>query len=505
LREALASSNTNTPVGNCALSSGPAVNTITFSLPANSVINLDDSLGQLSATTNDVNVVGPGSLTVNGPPTAAINHRVLSIGSITVNLSGMTISGGKEGTAGLSDNGGGIESTGALTLTNVTVTGNTDTSSGGTAIAQGGGIHAQGALTLNNSIVQNNQVSAQAATNNASSVGGGIWVSGPLVIKNSTVQGNTTIAGTTGGGSARADALGGGIRGSDTNSVQIDHSTISGNLATATNPSGTATTAQGGGLIALGSSTGLELTTVAGNRLKVATGSVGPALNGGGVASESGTADSYVSSTIAANGLDPTSSTTGASGLNFYAASGGTKTFVNTIIANPVGSAGSNCGGNSPIATGGTPNVDFPFNGTHPCFTAAFPILNSDPQLGGLGANGGPTATLLPQPTSPVIDQGTAGFQVDAAHDQRGLARPVDFPGLANPFDGSDIGSVEVQQACGGQSTPTSSCTPTATPAANPPAAAPTGLRAGALKKCKKKHSKNARKKCRKRANLLPV
>ena len=51
--------------------------------------------------------------------------------------------------------------------------------------------------------------------------------------------------------------------------------------------------------------------------------------------------------------------------------------------------------------------------------------------------------TMLPAPTSPVVDQGIAVRPTD----QRGVVRPIDFPSIANApgGDGSDIGAVELQ------------------------------------------------------------
>lgn len=68
--------------------------------------------------------------------------------------------------------------------------------------------------------------------------------------------------------------------------------------------------------------------------------------------------------------------------------------------------------------------------------------LTSDPLLGALGDNGGPTPTMAPAPGSPAIDAGSA---FGLTTDQRGLARPSDFLEVANAGDGSDIGAVELQ------------------------------------------------------------
>jgi uncharacterized repeat protein (TIGR02543 family) len=82
--------------------------------------------------------------------------------------------------------------------------------------------------------------------------------------------------------------------------------------------------------------------------------------------------------------------------------------------------------------------------------------LSSDPLLGPLQNNGGPTPTMAPAPTSPAIDAGSA-FSLST--DQRGDPRPLDFSGIANASggDGSDIGAYEWQR-CIGQASPTQAC-----------------------------------------------
>ena len=81
--------------------------------------------------------------------------------------------------------------------------------------------------------------------------------------------------------------------------------------------------------------------------------------------------------------------------------------------------------------------------------------LTADPLLGPLGNNGGPTPTMAPAQNSPAVDAGAA---FGLTRDQRGLARPSDFPNQANAVDGTDIGAVERQvpgaPAAGGGNTP---------------------------------------------------
>ena len=83
--------------------------------------------------------------------------------------------------------------------------------------------------------------------------------------------------------------------------------------------------------------------------------------------------------------------------------------------------------------------------------------LTADPLLGPLQDNGGPTPTMAPAAGSPAIDAGSAS---GLGTDQRGDPRPVDFPALPDAIggDGADIGAVEVQSACTGQSDPSQPC-----------------------------------------------
>ena len=84
-------------------------------------------------------------------------------------------------------------------------------------------------------------------------------------------------------------------------------------------------------------------------------------------------------------------------------------------------------------------------------FGAPTSQTNTDPRLGPLQDNGGPTWTNAPLADSPAIDKGK-DLALDACDtplgiDQRGLARPVRFnPAIPLPSggDGSDIGAVEL-------------------------------------------------------------
>ena len=148
--------------------------------------------------------------------------RILSVGSTgDLTLNAATLTGGND------SYGGGIDSWGALTLNNSTVSGNS------AGIYGGGGIHTAGAATLNNSTVSGNTTTG---------AGGGISNGGALALHNSTVSGNS------------AADLGGGIFNSIESQAAIESSTVTGN----------ATQFEGGGIWSEGTLT-LARSVIAGN------------------------------------------------------------------------------------------------------------------------------------------------------------------------------------------------------------------------------------------------
>ena len=96
----------------------------------------------------------------------------------------------------------------------------------------------------------------------------------------------------------------------------------------------------------------------------------------------------------------------------------------NTIFSN---NTASNAGApmQCQMTATGSANLQFPTNhtiGGAPDSACATGITFADPLLGALGANGGPTPTMLPQAASPALRVGKAC----PATDQRGMARPAD-------------------------------------------------------------------------------
>ncbi len=102
------------------------------------------------------------------------------------------------------------------------------------------------------------------------------------------------------------------------------------------------------------------------------------------------------------------------------------------------GNAYQNCAINSGIYTHST-NVE---SGNSCGFdTSAGELIDTDPKLGALGDNGGPTETCEPLPGSPLIDLMAGADPNCLWEDQRGVRRPLDgnWDGVAD----CDVGAVE--------------------------------------------------------------
>jgi predicted outer membrane repeat protein len=331
-------------------------------------------------------IVGPGptNLAVNGNGASRVFH--ITSNAITVFISDLTITNGLVSGSFPGNVGGGIWNDHAtLTLSNCVISGN----SGGNG--PGGGIFNDGAVSTRFADLR--IIASTVSGNSGGGYGGGIWNYGYqgtayLSINSSTVSGNSA----TGNGS-----FGGGIYNEGTSglaTLSVIASTFSSNSAS-----------QFGGAIYVngaGSGNGAfsaNASTFSGNS----------AALGGGIFIQGvgGTAQVQITTTIFKTGL---------SGAN---------------IVNNGGTVSSAFGYNLSSDNGGG------------VLTNSTDKLNTDPLLGPLADNGGPTLTHALLPGSPAIDQGKSFGQTT---DQRGEPRPFNFPAIANANggDGSDIGAFEV-------------------------------------------------------------
>ena len=388
-------------------------------------------------TVTNTNDSGPGSLRqalAIANDGDAINFTVT--GSITLTSSGLvidknvTISGpganqlaidGNQGDfvfgvdpdktaviAGLTIRNGqiGIGNIGALTISNCVVTGN---SFGGLSNVANGQISTNATLTIANSIVSNN--SGPGVTN------GAFMGSATVTILNSTLTGNSGGISTSGfeGGtnvtvsnstiSGNSADLGGGIY-SHWSPVTIVNSTLSGNSA------GTS----GGGIYAEGPLLEISNSTISGNSAGTSGGAIFNNTSG------------YVridNSTLTGNSAG--------SGGGIYTVNG--VDLSNTILN--AGVSGENIFNNGGVITSYGYNLSSDDGGGF--LNGPGDQISTDPMLGPLQNNGGPTLTHVLSPHSPAVNAGDPSFTPPPSYDQRGSPFVRVFSGRI------DIGSVEAQ------------------------------------------------------------
>jgi CSLREA domain-containing protein len=342
--------------------------------------------------TDDVTIdgAGPASTFVDANDLSRVFEIAPNTGAF---VEGVTIRDGTD------SSGGGVSVvTASVWLHNVTITSNVSTGGGGgigttginevvvvtgstvsfnaAQFGDGGGINADGTTTVQDSTIRNNT---------ASFAGGGLRLSGTSSLQRVTVRNNTTTSG--------ALANGGGI---SAFGMTLEASTVSANTSAA----------HGGGVFANGST--IRNSTISGNDA---------GTEGGGVSTSGALSLTHV--TVS----DNDAVTNGEGTFTFGA--GAAITIRNTILYDP--GSGAECSGTAPTSSGHNIARDGTCGLTG---TGDMPFTN--PVLGVLQNNGGPTFTHLPASNGPAIDNGTdAGL----TKDQRGVNRPLgpDF----------DIGAVE--------------------------------------------------------------
>jgi Right handed beta helix region len=410
--------------------------------------------------THNVAISGPGtgSLAVNG------NHtfRVFENFASGVTISTLTIT---NGFAADNNGGGGVLNHGGLTLgdsivsncatprgnnqegggifndagATLTLTGSTVTGNG--AGCAGGGIYSTNAqLTVTNSTISSNSACGCGFGLHCGGSGGGISShDGTLEVTNSMISGN------------HADG-GGGIS-SDSVMVTVSNSTISGNIGGCS----------GGGIsIGNGQLTVINSSTISGN---LTWGDPCEHGIGGGIYSYAENL-TVINSTISSNGassgggiansgnLTITNSTftdNSAYGGAIYNFAGAAQIEDSVLKAGEFGTI-VNAGG-SVLSLGH--NIASDDGGG--VLIGPGDQINTDPLVGPLQNNGGPTFTHALLPGSPAINAGEPNFTPPPFFDQRGPG----FHRLVNSR--IDIGSFEVQGP-----TPTPSATPTPRPSPIP-------------------------------------
>jgi hypothetical protein len=460
----------------------PAGGTVDFQPGLTGTITLTS--GELDVL-QDLTITGPGAdvMTVSGNQSS----RVFNVAAgVTAAISGLTIADGRTSTA--DSDGGGIANAGTLTLSDSTLRHNAAVSD--TRGGNGGGVANASTLTILGCIFDGN-TATDTSTRDYGGMGGGIYNqgAGTLTIRDTVFNGNSTHA--------NLGSSGGGIENDNGGAVTITHSTLSG--SSVDGGGGIETDGQGspltlteclfvdnvafdGGGISNNNSGPLTIafSTFRSNR---ATNNIGGAIensvhsrstlvdsssfttnfaggNGGGIYNEAGNTLTIMSCTFAGN------STAGYSGgienratltvinstFNGNAAQddggaigarGGTALVSNSTISGNSAHFGSGILSSSTltlrddIVSLNQAMIGPDVYGT--VTTQDHDLITSDPMLGPLQDNGGPTFTMALLPSSPAIGAGTLTNAPE--WDQRGPGYPRVVNGLI------DIGAFEHQPA----------------------------------------------------------
>ena len=386
LRQALAYAGT---LDDSVVEFDPSLNGSTITLKQGAIAVQNDSY--------DVAINGPGSrnvtITGNNASGIFIFSGTTSRNS-TVSISGLSLAHGNAARhSGVAGGGAILGSNANIVLDDLRISQCTTSGYGGAILIDNGN------LTLRNSSITGNY---------ALQGGGGIdkGNSGNVYIYDSDVSHNTT------------DGYGGGIYVQYGSIFRLNRSLISYN--TINTPNSSAYDRQAGGGIALGHNyqeTTITNSTIADNFTYG---------RGGGIAlldDKTSSATMMQFSTISGN--------YGGYGLasNGMHSTGGATVF-NSIIANNF-----NRGDNVDLDSSIYANHSLLGNIDNALVFGRYNQIAKDPQLGNLADHGGPTLTMLPASTSPVVDAGEDVISLKV--DQRGKPRP------SGTF--ADIGAVELQ------------------------------------------------------------
>lgn len=415
----------------------------TFSLTIAGISENAAATGDLDITSNiNFSKTGAGTVTINS---AFTNERLFDApsGTPTVNMSGITLSNPSSNQQGscfrilsgvinlntmnldtcVGGQGGAILQfiSGELHVVDSTFTSNTTTDDGAAIHMSGGVATISGSTFTNNTatnaggaIITDSDMTITNSTfsGNTSKHGGAIYQAlGTMTISGSNFFNNSAVGVSAGGGGIdqengdlsittttfdgnTAGSIGGGVFSNSGGLFEINRSTFSNNTGTF-----------GGGGIYINEPTGpntITNTTVSGNT----------ASEGGGIAIDNHSSGiTFLNDTIADNSSDTNA------GAGFFV-NHATLFFKNSILSNS--DDGTNCSfSDVPTSSGHNISSD---TSCSAFLTAAGDQNSTDPLLGLLADNGGPTFTQAITSSSPAFNQATNSGCPSI--DQRGISRP---------------------------------------------------------------------------------
>ncbi len=460
---------TSVTISGLTITGGHARDTGGGGISASSVATLTldgDVITGNQATVRTNGSFGGGGVFVNGGTVnvsnTAITNNTITFTDVTMPVGANDDSGG----GGLYSAGGDVTVAGSDVSHNTVDQASSSGDNGGGGIYSGGGaVEVDASTVLGNSVHITSDSSGDNGGGGIHSEGGGVSLSG------STVNGNSfTIGSSTGG-----DNGGGGVY-EDGGAVAVVFSSIDGNTLTLQNDTGGDD--GGGGLASQGGDIAVTFSSVSNNTSNI-TDSGGD--DGGGAILDEGGDNVYLTSTFSGNSMTISGSgsdngggaiynfgdslignlTIADNGINAPAGAilnRGQAQFKNTIVAGNTSTPAGNCAGTGTFASAG-----FNLESANSCgFNATGDLVNTDPHLGPLQNNGGPTPTQALPAGSPAVDAGDCSPLAGTPPltiDQRGTARPQPAGGRC------DIGAFELQPA---------PAPPPAPPAAVPGTPAPT-------------------------------
>lgn len=362
-------------------------------------------------------------------------------GSATLTLTGSTFTGNMaqggrnaynggggpaEGGAVYSDGGGGR---GIFTVSNCTFTGNTAQGGVNSGFANGGAVESMRSTSTvtNSAFISNTAKSGFGSFGQV--IGGGLdSYYEMLTVTSSTFTDNTALGNN--GPVEGAESYGGGLTISNAISASVTGSTFAGNIAQggAANSVGAyGGPAYGGGIwVTPGGSVTLTNDTLTANQALGGADTSGPGgeAHGGALNTSTSGNVSITNLTLDANRVQGGSGTSNGVSQGGALWAAGTITVQNSILADSTLGNGTSPTANCAIS-GVLTDADHNLESGSDCgLAASTDHQKTDPKLGPLANNGGPTATMALLAESPAINAGGTSANDCPATDQRGVSRP---------------------------------------------------------------------------------